>query len=51
MAQANGTNVPEPIMDAQHVANAVHQIAAMPLSANVLNLTVMVSAMPFKGRG
>jgi NAD(P)-dependent dehydrogenase (short-subunit alcohol dehydrogenase family) len=49
--QANGTVAPEPMMDASHVADAVRHIAAMPLSANVLNMTVMASAMPFVGRG
>ena len=49
--QANGTTAPEPMMDAQHIADAVCHIAAMPLSANVLNMTVMASAMPFVGRG
>jgi NAD(P)-dependent dehydrogenase (short-subunit alcohol dehydrogenase family) len=49
--QANGTTAPEPMMDAQHVADAVRHIAAMPLSANVLQMTVMASAMPFVGRG
>ena len=49
--QANGTVAPEPMMDATHVADAVRHIAALPLSANVLNMTVMASAMPFVGRG
>ena len=49
--QANGTVAPEPMMDANHVANAVRHIAAMPLDANILNMTVMASAMPFVGRG
>ena len=49
--QANGTVAPEPMMDAQHVADAVRYIAAMPLSANVLNMTVMASTMPYVGRG
>lgn len=49
--QANGTTAPEPMMDARHVADAVRHIAAMPLSANVLNMTVMASHMPFVGRG
>ncbi len=49
--QANGTTAPEPMMDARHVADAVRHIAAMPLNANVLNMTVMASAMPFVGRG
>ncbi|MDB5851359.1 MAG: 3-oxoacyl-ACP reductase [Rhodoferax sp.] len=49
--QANGTTAPEPMMDATHVANAVRHIAALPLEANVLNMTIMASAMPFVGRG
>jgi NAD(P)-dependent dehydrogenase (short-subunit alcohol dehydrogenase family) len=49
--QANGTVAPEPMMDAKHVADAVRQIAAMPLGVNVLNMTIMASTMPFVGRG
>ena len=49
--QANGTVAPEPMMEARHVADAVRHIASMPLSANVLNMTVMASHMPFVGRG
>ena len=47
--QANGTTAPEPMMDAQNVADAVRYIATMPLGANVLNMTVMASNMPFVG--
>lgn len=49
--QANGTTAAEPMMDATHVANAVRHMAALPLEANVLSMTVMASAMPFVGRG
>ena len=49
--QANGTTAPEPMMDARHVADAVRHVAALPLSANILNMTVMASAMPYVGRG
>ena len=49
--QANGELAPEPMMDVKHVADAVRYIAALPLSANVLNMTVMARAMPFVGRG
>lgn len=49
--QANGTTATEPMMDVQHVADAVRYMASLPLSANVLNLTVMASNMPFVGRG
>ncbi len=49
--QANGTTAPEPMMDAQHVADAVRHVAALPLATNILNMTIMASAMPFAGRG
>ena len=49
--QANGELAPEPMMDVKHVADAVRYIAGLPLSANVLNMTVMASGMPFVGRG
>ena len=49
--QANGSMAPEPMCDVQHVANAVRYIASLPLEANVLNMTVMASHMPFVGRG
>ena len=59
MAQAMTKGVPqadlsirvEPVMDVQHVADAVLHMASLPLSANVLFMTVMASAMPFVGRG
>lgn len=49
--QANGTTAPEPMMEAKHVADAVRHIAALPLNANILNMTVMASTMPYVGRG
>jgi NAD(P)-dependent dehydrogenase (short-subunit alcohol dehydrogenase family) len=49
--QANGTTAPEPMMEAKHVADAVRHIAALPLCANILNMTVMASTMPYVGRG
>ncbi|RAR65929.1 NADP-dependent 3-hydroxy acid dehydrogenase YdfG [Paraburkholderia unamae] len=49
--QADGRMAPEPRMDVSHVANAVAHIAGLPLDANVLNMTIMASAMPFVGRG
>lgn len=49
--QANGTTAPEPMMDARHVADAVRHVAALPLEANILNMTIMASAMPYVGRG
>jgi NAD(P)-dependent dehydrogenase (short-subunit alcohol dehydrogenase family) len=49
--QADFTLKPEPTFDVQHVAEAVLYMAGLPLSANVLNMTVMASHMPYVGRG
>ena len=49
--QANGEIAAEPMLDVRHVADAVRYIAGLPLDANVLNMTVMASNMPFVGRG
>jgi NAD(P)-dependent dehydrogenase (short-subunit alcohol dehydrogenase family) len=49
--QANGTTMPEPRMDVQHVADAVLYMAGLPLSANVQFITLMATKMPFVGRG
>ena len=49
--QANGSIAIEPTMDVQQVADAVLYMANLPLSANVLFMTVMASAMPYVGRG
>ncbi len=49
--QANGTIMPEPLMDVQHVARAVVYMASLPLDANVQFMTVMATKMPFVGRG
>jgi NAD(P)-dependent dehydrogenase (short-subunit alcohol dehydrogenase family) len=49
--QANGEIAVEPMVDVRHVADAVRYIAGLPLSANVLNMTVMATNMPFVGRG
>lgn len=49
--QADGEMRPEARMDVQHVADMVLYIAEMPLEANILNMTIMASKMPFIGRG
>jgi len=49
--QPNGSMAPEPVMDVQHVANAVLHMASLPLDANVLFMTVMATKMPLVGRG
>jgi NAD(P)-dependent dehydrogenase (short-subunit alcohol dehydrogenase family) len=49
--QADFSLKPEPTFEVQHVADAVLYMAGLPLSANVLNMTVMASHMPYVGRG
>jgi NAD(P)-dependent dehydrogenase (short-subunit alcohol dehydrogenase family) len=49
--QADGTLKPEPRMDVTEVANAVVHMASLPLSTNVLSMTIMATKMPFVGRG
>jgi NAD(P)-dependent dehydrogenase (short-subunit alcohol dehydrogenase family) len=49
--QADGRLAPEAIMDVQAVADAVMMMAGLPLSANVLFMTVMATKMPYIGRG
>ena len=49
--QADGSVAPEPVMDVQHVADAILYMAGLPLDANVEFMTVMATKMPFIGRG
>lgn len=49
--QADGSVRPEPLMDVAHVAEAVLNMASLPLSANVLSMTIMATKMPLVGRG
>jgi len=49
--QANGTIAAEPLMDVQHVADAVLHMAQLPLESNVQFMTIMATKMPFVGRG
>jgi NAD(P)-dependent dehydrogenase (short-subunit alcohol dehydrogenase family) len=49
--QADGSVVPEPTFDAEHVAGAVLYMASLPLDANVQFLTITATTMPFIGRG
>jgi len=51
MPQADGSTRPESRMSQTDAADAVHYMAQLPLSANVLQMTVMASDMPFVGRG
>ena len=49
--QADGTAMPEPTFDPQHVADAVLFMAGLPLDANVQFLTIAATKMPYIGRG
>ncbi len=49
--QPNGVVIPEPTIDAEHIAQAVLYMANLPLDVNVPFMTVMANQMPFLGRG
>jgi len=49
--QANGERLPEPVMDVEHVAQAVLHMASLPLDTNVQFMTIMATRMPYIGRG
>jgi len=49
--QADGSTAIEPTIDSALIGQAVANMAALPLSANVLTMTIMATQMPFVGRG
>ncbi len=49
--QANGTKLPEPVINVGDVANTVVHIFKLPLNTNMLSTTIMANNMPFIGRG
>jgi NAD(P)-dependent dehydrogenase (short-subunit alcohol dehydrogenase family) len=49
--QADGSVKPEPRMPMDNVVTTFMTMAKLPLDANILNVTVMATAMPFVGRG
>jgi len=49
--QADGRIAAEAMLDVSHVAEAVVQMARLPLEANVQFMTLMATKMPFVGRG
>ena len=49
--QATGKTEVEPVIDSIHIANAVLYMANLPVTVNVLDITVMANKMPFVGRG
>jgi NAD(P)-dependent dehydrogenase (short-subunit alcohol dehydrogenase family) len=49
--QADGSTAIEPTIDSDLIGEAVGNMADLPLSANVLTMTIMATQMPFVGRG
>ncbi len=49
--QSDGRMMQEARMEAEHVGDAIVYMANLPLSTNVLFMTVMANQMPFVGRG
>ena len=49
--QAHGEIAIEPLMDVEHVGEAIVHMAGLPLDANVLFMTLMATKMPYVGRG
>ena len=49
--QADGSVKPEPRMAMDSVVSTFMTMARLPLDSNILNVTVMATAMPFVGRG
>jgi len=49
--QANGSIAAEPVMDVAEVGRAVVFMASLPLAANVQDVTIMATNMPYIGRG
>jgi NAD(P)-dependent dehydrogenase (short-subunit alcohol dehydrogenase family) len=48
---AKASAAPEPLMDVEHVAQAVLGMARLPLTANIQFMTIMATKMPYIGRG
>ena len=49
--QADGRIAIEPTIDPKEVGEAVQHMASLPLSTNILTMTIMATKMPFVGRG
>jgi NAD(P)-dependent dehydrogenase (short-subunit alcohol dehydrogenase family) len=49
--QADGRMAVEPTIDVNEVGAAVAHMANLPLTTNILTLTIMATKMPFVGRG
>ncbi|MEO5861773.1 MAG: SDR family oxidoreductase [Burkholderiales bacterium] len=51
LPQADGSLAIEPLMDVEHVGQAIVYMASLPLETNVQFMTIMATKMPFVGRG
>lgn len=51
LPQADGSLAVEPLMDVEHVGQAIVYMASLPLETNVQFMTIMATKMPFVGRG
>ena len=49
--QADGRIAIEPTIDPKEVGEAILHMASLPLSTNILTMTIMATKMPFVGRG
>ena len=49
--QADGRIAVEPRIDPAEVGAAIVHMASLPLSSNVLSMTLMATKMPYVGRG
>ena len=49
--QPDSSKKVEPLMDVDHVGQAVLHMAQLPLESNILSMTIMATNMPFVGRG
>ena len=49
--QADGRIAVEPTIDVSEVGDAIVHMASLPLSSNILSMTLMATKMPFVGRG
>ena len=49
--QADGRIAVEPTMDVNEVGDAVVHMASLPLTTNILTMTIMATKMPLVGRG
>jgi NAD(P)-dependent dehydrogenase (short-subunit alcohol dehydrogenase family) len=49
--QADGRIAIEPTIDADEVGQAIAHMASLPLTTNILTMTIMATKMPYVGRG